>query len=87
MGVAAPMRPSLADKSVRAADNFVKINSALAGELDMEPEPPDVKTGEGFVRTFQPYVGIIQFHLSPPELPNFSETACGERRLPLRNRY
>ena len=54
-------------------DNFAKINSALAGELDMAVEPLDVKTGEGFVQTFQTSAGIIQFHLSPPGLPKFSE--------------
>ena len=54
-------------------DNFTKINSALAGELDMAVEPLDVKTGEGFVQTFQTSAGIIQFHLSPPGLPKFSE--------------
>jgi len=54
-------------------DNFAKLNSALADELDMEVEPLDVTTGEGFVQTFQTSAGIIQFHLSPPGLPKFSE--------------
>ena len=54
-------------------DNFAKLNSALTDELDMEVEPLDVKTGEGFVQTFQTSAGIIQFHLSPLGLPNFSE--------------
>jgi len=54
-------------------DNFAKLNAALAGELDMEVEPLDVKTGDGFVQTFQTSAGIIQFHLSPPGLPKFSD--------------
>ena len=54
-------------------DNFAKLNSALAGELDMAVEPLDVKTGEGFVQTFQTSAGIIQFHLSPPGLSKFAE--------------
>ena len=54
-------------------DNFAKLNSALASELDMAVEPLDVKTGEGFVQTFQTSAGIIQFHLSPPGLSDFSE--------------
>ena len=54
-------------------ENFAKLNSALAGELDMEVEPLDVKSGESFVQTFQTAAGIIQFHLSPPGLPKFAE--------------
>ena len=53
-------------------ENFAKINAALADDLDMELEPIDIQTGEGFVQTFQTSAGIIQFHLSPPGLPKFS---------------
>ena len=55
------------------SDNFAKLNAALAGELDMDVEPLDVKTGEGFVQTYQTSAGIVQFHLSPPGLSKFSE--------------
>ena len=55
------------------SDNFAKLNTALAGELDMDVEPLDVKTGEGFVQTYQTSAGIVQFHLSPPGLSKFSE--------------
>ena len=55
------------------SDNFAKINAALAGELDMDVEPLDVKTGEGFVQIYQTSAGIVQFHLSPPGLSKFSE--------------
>ena len=55
------------------SDNFAKLNSALSGELDMEVEPMDVRSGEGLVQTFQTSAGIIQFHLSPPGLPKFAE--------------
>ena len=51
--------------------NFSKINSALADELDVELEPLDLQTGDGFVQTFQTSCGIIQFHLSPPGLDRF----------------
>ncbi|MBQ7208919.1 MAG: hypothetical protein IJS01_14065 [Lentisphaeria bacterium] len=54
-------------------DNFSRLNSALAGELDMEVEPLDLRTGDGFVQTFQTSAGIVQFHLSPPGLAKFSE--------------
>ena len=54
-------------------ENFDRINTALADELDMALEPLDPATGEGFVQTFQTRFGIIQFHLSPPGLPKFSE--------------
>ena len=53
-------------------ENFDKINSALADELDMDLEKLDIATGEGFVQTFQTRAGIIQFHLSPPGLPKFA---------------
>ena len=55
------------------SDNFAKLNAALAGELDMDVEPLDVKTGEGFVQIYQTSAGIVQFHLSPPGLSKFSE--------------
>ena len=55
------------------SDNFAKLHAALAGELDMDVEPLDVKTGEGFVQTYQTSAGIVQFHLSPPGLSKFSE--------------
>lgn len=54
-------------------DNFAKLNSALASELDMEVESLNPQTGEGFVQTFQTFYGIIQFHLAPPGLPKFAE--------------
>ncbi len=53
-------------------ENFDKINAALADELDMDLEPMDVQTGEGFVQTFQTTAGVIQFHLAPPGLPKFA---------------
>lgn len=53
-------------------DNFDKINAALEDDLDMELEPLNIHTGEGFVQTFQTFFGIIQFHLSPPGLPKFA---------------
>ena len=53
-------------------ENFDKINAALADELDMDLEPMDVQTGEGFVQTFQTSAGVIQFHLAPPGLPKFA---------------
>ncbi len=53
-------------------DNFARINAALADELDMELEPLNPATGEGFVQTFQTSYGVIQFHLSPPGLPKFA---------------
>lgn len=53
-------------------ENFDKINTALADELDMALEKLDIQTGEGFVQTFQTSAGIIQFHLSPPGLPKFA---------------
>ena len=55
------------------SDNFAMLNAALAGELDMDVEPLDVKTGEGFVQIYQTSAGIVQFHLSPPGLSKFSE--------------
>ena len=54
-------------------ENFTKLNTALADEIDMEVEPLDPRTGDGFVQTFQTSAGIIQFHLAPPGLPKFSE--------------
>ena len=54
------------------ADNFEKLNTALADELDMKVEPLDIRSGEGFVQTFQTQAGIIQFHLAPPGLPKFA---------------
>ncbi|MPN50708.1 hypothetical protein SDC9_198341 [bioreactor metagenome] len=54
-------------------ENFAKLNSALSSELDMEVEPLNPQTGEGFVQTFQTVYGIVQFHLSPPGLDKFSE--------------
>ena len=56
----------------RDADNFEKLNAALADELDMKVEPLDIRSGEGFVQTFQTRAGIIQFHLAPPGLPKFA---------------
>ena len=55
----------------RDADNFAKLNVALADELDMKVEPLDVRSGEGFVQTFQTQAGIVQFHLAPPGLAKF----------------
>ncbi|MCQ2380665.1 MAG: nucleotidyltransferase [Victivallaceae bacterium] len=52
-------------------ENFSRLNNALVDELDMAVEPLDIKTGEGFVQTFQTSVGVVQFHLSPPGLPRF----------------
>ena len=46
-------------------ENFAKINAALADDLDMELEPLDIQTGEGFVQTFQTSAGIIQFQCRP----------------------
>lgn len=54
-------------------ENMARINRALAGELDMELAPLDVRTGEGFVQTFQTEAGIVQFHLAPPGLAKFAE--------------
>ena len=54
------------------ADNFEKLNAALEDELDMKVEPLDVRSGDGFVQTFQTRAGIIQFHLAPPGLPKFA---------------
>lgn len=54
------------------ADNFSRLNAALADDLDMKVEPLDIRSGDGFVQTFQTEAGIIQFHLSPPGLPNFT---------------
>ena len=54
------------------ADNFARLNTALADELDMKVEPLDIRSGEGFVQTFQTQAGIIQFHLAPPGLPKFA---------------
>lgn len=51
--------------------NFEKINRALADELDMELEPLDPMTGEGFVQTYQTQYGIVQFHQAPIGLPKF----------------
>ena len=53
-------------------DNFEKLNTALADELDMKVEPLDVRSGDGFVQTFQTRAGIVQFHLAPPGLPKFA---------------
>ena len=53
--------------------NFDKLNAALVDELDMSVEPLNIQTGDGFVQTFQTSGGILQFHLSPPGLPKFSE--------------
>ena len=55
----------------RDAANFEKINRALYDELDMELEPFDPATGEGFVQTYQTQYGIIQFHQAPIGLPRF----------------
>ncbi len=55
----------------RDLENFARINLALSNELDVELEPLDLQTGEGFAQTFQTSSGIIQFHLSPPGLPKF----------------
>jgi predicted nucleotidyltransferase len=70
-------------------DNFDKINAALAGELDMELEKLDIRTGEGFVQTFQTGAGIIQFHLAPPGLPKFSTVeeravTCNYKGVPVK---
>ena len=54
------------------ADNFSRLNAALADDLDMRVEPLDIRSGDGFVQTFQTEAGIIQFHLAPPGLPNFT---------------
>lgn len=48
------------------------INDCLADELDMDLEQLDIQTGDGSVQTFQTSAGIIQFHLSPPGLPEFA---------------
>ncbi|NMA20870.1 MAG: hypothetical protein GX927_09865, partial [Lentisphaerae bacterium] len=53
------------------AANFSKINKVLADELDIDLVPFDVKTGEGFVQTFQTEQGIIQFHQVVLGLPKF----------------
>ena len=53
-------------------DNFLKLNTALADELDMQVEPLDIRSGDGFVQTFQTQEGIVQFHLAPPGLPKFA---------------
>ena len=55
----------------RDLENFDRINRVLSDELDVELEPLDLQTGDGFVQTFQTSRGIIQFHLSPPGLPKF----------------
>lgn len=55
----------------RDLENFARINLALSDEFDVELEPLDLQTGDGFVQTFQTTRGIIQFHLSPPGLPRF----------------
>ncbi len=55
----------------RDADNFRKINQALADEFDVELIPFDPMTGEGFVQTYQTSRGIIQFHQALPGLPKF----------------
>ena len=57
----------------RDLENFDRINRALTDELDVELEPLDLRTGDGFVQTFQTSKGIIQFHLSPPGLSKFDE--------------
>ena len=53
------------------ADNFSRLNAALADDLDMRVEPLDIRSGDGFVQTFQTEAGIIQFHMAPPGLPKF----------------
>jgi hypothetical protein len=63
-------------------ENFVRINNALADDLDMELEALDHRTGEGFVQTFQTGGGILQFHQAPPGLAKFDEV---EKRAVLRN--
>ena len=55
----------------RDLENFARINLALSGELDVDLEPLDFQTSDGFVQTFQTSRGIIQFHLSPPGLSKF----------------
>ena len=52
-------------------ENFIKINEALADDIDMDVEPFDPATGEGFVQTFQTIYGIVQFHQAPIGLPKF----------------
>ena len=51
----------------RDAPNFEKINRALYDDLDMELEPLDPATGEGFVQTYQTQYGIIQFFRHRPD--------------------
>ena len=41
-------------------ENFDKINTALADELDMELEKLDIQTGEGFVQTFLPLRPVLR---------------------------
>lgn len=54
-------------------NNIAEINAALADEIDIEIEPYDIKTGTGFIQTFQTSGGVIQFHFAPPGLSSFTD--------------
>lgn len=64
----------------RDNDNFAKINAEFSDIFDLSVEPLGPH-GEGFVQTYQTPLGIIQFHLAPPGLPDFDEA---ERHLVIR---
>jgi len=59
----------------RDEGNFIRVNQALAGELD-EPLVPLGQQGENFVQTYQTQWGVVQFHLGVPGAPSFEEAAA-----------
>jgi len=56
----------------REEQNFEKLNTLLADELDM-PLLPLGAHGENFIQTYQTRWGVVQFHLGVPGLTSFEE--------------
>ena len=56
----------------RDDNNFARLNSLLAGELDLPLIPLGLQ-GENFVQTYQTRWGVLQFHLGLPGLRSFEE--------------
>ena len=61
--------------------NLAQLNGVLARFCDESVQPLGPK-GEGFVQTLQTNLGLVQFHLGLPGVPDFgvAETRAVERR-------
>jgi hypothetical protein len=58
----------------RDAENFARLNAALATELESPLEELGPR-GEAFVQTHNTRWGVVQFHLLVPGVPDFDAAA------------